>query len=107
MKWEAEEPQPDPLMQEPHSAGAGRRRAAASAASASAAAASSAAAAAARRMAPPASLWVLVSLSLLLQPGRPQKPFRCARACSCSRESIICVGLSSVPRSPPGDISSL
>ncbi|CAF88168.1 unnamed protein product, partial [Tetraodon nigroviridis] len=38
---------------------------------------------------------------------RPQKPFRCARGCSCSRESIICVGISGVPRSTPSDISSL
>lgn len=58
-------------------------------------------------MVPAVNLWVLVSLSLLSQPGYLQKPFRCARSCSCSKESIICVGISSVPRSPPGDVSSL
>uniref|UniRef100_H2SW30 Leucine-rich repeat LGI family, member 2a n=1 Tax=Takifugu rubripes TaxID=31033 RepID=H2SW30_TAKRU len=59
------------------------------------------------RMVAAVNLWLLVSLSLLVQPGHLQKPFRCARSCSCSKESIICVGISSVPRSPPGDIGSL
>ncbi|XP_077355851.1 leucine-rich repeat LGI family member 2a [Festucalex cinctus] len=37
-----------------------------------------------------------------------KKPARCPSTCSCSKESIICVGSSSVPRtSPPGDIISL
>ncbi|XP_035272908.1 leucine-rich repeat LGI family member 2-like isoform X1 [Anguilla anguilla] len=33
--------------------------------------------------------------------------FRCPSACSCSKESIICVGSSSVPRNIPNDINSL
>lgn len=102
-KSEAEEPQRDALMSEPHSAGAGWMRAPAAAAHAR----SDWCERASSRMVPAVSLWVLLSLCLLSQPGHPQKPFRCARACSCSRESIICVGISSVPRSPPGDISSL
>lgn len=59
------------------------------------------------RMVAAVNLWLVVSLSLLAQPGHLQKPFRCARSCSCSKESIICVGISGVPRSPPSDISSL
>lgn len=103
MKWEAEEPQPDVLMSEPHSAAAAGwiRAAAAHARTHSLVRASSS------RMVAAVSLWVLLSLCLLSQPGHLQKPFRCARACSCSRESIICVGVSSVPRGTPSDISSL
>lgn len=59
------------------------------------------------RMVADVSLWILVSLALLARPAQLQKPPRCARSCSCSKESIICVGISGVPRSPPGDISSL
>uniref|UniRef100_W5N3F5 Leucine-rich repeat LGI family, member 2a n=1 Tax=Lepisosteus oculatus TaxID=7918 RepID=W5N3F5_LEPOC len=33
--------------------------------------------------------------------------FRCPSACTCSKESIICVGSSSVPRIIPNDINSL
>lgn len=62
------------------------------------------------RMVAAVNLWLPVSLALLAllaRPARLQKPPRCARSCSCSKESIICVGISGVPRSPPGDISSL
>ncbi|KAG9342397.1 hypothetical protein JZ751_016399 [Albula glossodonta] len=37
----------------------------------------------------------------------PKRIFRCPSACSCSKESIICVGSSSVPRIIPNDINSL
>ncbi|KAI3376482.1 hypothetical protein L3Q82_016939, partial [Scortum barcoo] len=40
-------------------------------------------------------------------PAHLKKAFRCPSTCSCSRESIICVGSSYVPRISPGDISSL
>uniref|UniRef100_A0A8C4X440 Leucine-rich repeat LGI family, member 2b n=1 Tax=Erpetoichthys calabaricus TaxID=27687 RepID=A0A8C4X440_ERPCA len=36
-----------------------------------------------------------------------KKNFRCPSSCSCSKESIICVGSSSVPRIVPNDINSL
>uniref|UniRef100_A0AAY4EMB9 LRRCT domain-containing protein n=1 Tax=Denticeps clupeoides TaxID=299321 RepID=A0AAY4EMB9_9TELE len=38
---------------------------------------------------------------------RPSKPFKCPPTCSCSKESIICVGSSYVPRNNPNDINSL
>ncbi|CAL8241831.1 unnamed protein product [Merluccius merluccius] len=57
-----------------------------------------------------ASLRLCLFHSLLL--GEWQKTFtprkmRCPSTCSCSRESIICVGGSSVPRISPNDINSL
>ncbi|KAG7330131.1 hypothetical protein KOW79_006353 [Hemibagrus wyckioides] len=36
-----------------------------------------------------------------------KKAVKCPSSCSCSKESIICVGSSYVPRSTPGDVSSL
>ncbi|KAM9500923.1 leucine-rich repeat LGI family member 2a [Clarias gariepinus] len=36
-----------------------------------------------------------------------KKPVRCPSSCSCSKESIICVGSAYVPRSTPGEVSSL
>ncbi|KAL4640316.1 leucine-rich repeat LGI family member 2-like [Arapaima gigas] len=39
--------------------------------------------------------------------GFLKKAFRCPTACSCSKESMICVGSSSVPRVAPSDINSL
>ncbi|XP_068611838.1 leucine-rich repeat LGI family member 2a [Brachionichthys hirsutus] len=55
------------------------------------------------------NIWTLlcVSLCLLAQPARLKKAFRCPSTCSCSRESIICVGSPSVPRISPNDVSSL
>ncbi|XP_068164241.1 leucine-rich repeat LGI family member 2a [Antennarius striatus] len=55
------------------------------------------------------NIWTLLcaSLCLLSQPGHLKKAFRCPSTCSCSRESIICVGSSYVPRITPNDISSL
>uniref|UniRef100_A0A8C9W3V7 Leucine rich repeat LGI family member 2 n=1 Tax=Scleropages formosus TaxID=113540 RepID=A0A8C9W3V7_SCLFO len=37
----------------------------------------------------------------------PKKGFRCPAACSCSKESMICVGSSSIPRVAPAEINSL
>ncbi|TDG99791.1 hypothetical protein EPR50_G00197870 [Perca flavescens] len=63
----------------------------------------------ARKMLPTLKIWTLFSLSLffLIQPGHTKKVFRCPSTCSCSRESIICVGSSNVPRISPNDINSL
>ncbi|KAJ8366263.1 hypothetical protein AAFF_G00363250 [Aldrovandia affinis] len=43
----------------------------------------------------------------LAPPVHPKRIFRCPSACSCSKESIICVGSTSVPRIMPNDINSL
>uniref|UniRef100_UPI0037E9464F leucine-rich repeat LGI family member 2a n=1 Tax=Semicossyphus pulcher TaxID=241346 RepID=UPI0037E9464F len=60
-------------------------------------------------MLPTLKIWALFSLSLcfLCQPAHLKKAFRCPSTCSCSRESIICVGSSYVPRITPNDINSL
>ncbi|KAL6118670.1 lgi2 [Pungitius sinensis] len=60
-------------------------------------------------MPPTRKIWALLSLSLcfLSQPCHLKKAFRCPSTCSCSRESIICVGSSYVPRISPNDVSSL
>ncbi|XP_030636361.1 leucine-rich repeat LGI family member 2a [Chanos chanos] len=52
---------------------------------------------------------VLITLvSLYLSPSVQQKKgFRCPSTCSCSKESIICVGSPYVPRMSPNDINSL
>lgn len=59
----------------------------------------------------PRAAWivlVLVSLCCLLpQPGHCRKPQKCPHTCSCSKESIICVGSNYVPRITPNDIHSL
>ncbi|XP_076852144.1 leucine-rich repeat LGI family member 2a [Brachyhypopomus gauderio] len=36
-----------------------------------------------------------------------KKGFKCHSSCSCSKESIICVGSSNVPRNNPNDVNSL
>uniref|UniRef100_A0A673HDH9 Leucine-rich repeat LGI family, member 2a n=1 Tax=Sinocyclocheilus rhinocerous TaxID=307959 RepID=A0A673HDH9_9TELE len=36
-----------------------------------------------------------------------KKVFKCPSSCSCSKESIICVGSSYIPRFIPNDVSSL
>ncbi|XP_062417115.1 leucine-rich repeat LGI family member 2a [Pungitius pungitius] len=61
------------------------------------------------KMPPTRKIWALLSLSLcfLSQPCHLKKAFRCPSTCSCSRESIICVGSSYVPRISPNDVSSL
>ncbi|XP_029027750.1 leucine-rich repeat LGI family member 2 [Betta splendens] len=54
-------------------------------------------------------VWALLSASLccLSQPAHVKKGFRCPSACSCSKESVICVGSPHVSRITPGDINSL
>uniref|UniRef100_A0A3B5AA59 LRRNT domain-containing protein n=1 Tax=Stegastes partitus TaxID=144197 RepID=A0A3B5AA59_9TELE len=60
-------------------------------------------------MLPTLKIWALFSVSLccLCPPAHLKKPFRCPSACSCSKESIICVGYSYIPRITPNDINSL
>uniref|UniRef100_A0A8D0DF19 Leucine-rich repeat LGI family, member 2a n=1 Tax=Sander lucioperca TaxID=283035 RepID=A0A8D0DF19_SANLU len=59
-------------------------------------------------MLPTLKIWTFsLSLCFLIQPGHMKKGFRCPSTCSCSRESIICVGSSNVPRISPNDINSL
>uniref|UniRef100_A0A7M4EC99 Leucine rich repeat LGI family member 2 n=1 Tax=Crocodylus porosus TaxID=8502 RepID=A0A7M4EC99_CROPO len=54
------------------------------------------------------SLWLLVlAAACLLQRAQVKKPVRCPGTCSCTKESIICVGSPGVPRIVPSDISSL
>ncbi|XP_075424556.1 leucine-rich repeat LGI family member 2 isoform X1 [Ascaphus truei] len=52
-------------------------------------------------------LLFLVLLGCPLHLGQPRKAVRCPSTCSCTKESIICVGSSWVPRIVPSDISSL
>ncbi|KAI9543492.1 Leucine-rich repeat LGI member 2 [Dissostichus eleginoides] len=60
-------------------------------------------------MLPTLKIWTLFSvwLCFLSQPAHLKKAFRCPSTCSCSRESIICVGSSYVPRISPNDVNSL
>ncbi|KAJ4949358.1 hypothetical protein JOQ06_020873 [Pogonophryne albipinna] len=60
-------------------------------------------------MLPTLKIWTLFSvwLCFLSQPAHLKKAFRCPSTCSCSRESIICVGSSNVPRISPNDVNSL
>ncbi|XP_041086123.1 leucine-rich repeat LGI family member 2-like [Polyodon spathula] len=53
--------------------------------------------------------FLLFSVLFLVLVSRvhPKKIFRCPSACTCTKESIICVGSSSVPRIIPNDINSL
>uniref|UniRef100_A0A8C0G9E6 Leucine rich repeat LGI family member 2 n=1 Tax=Chelonoidis abingdonii TaxID=106734 RepID=A0A8C0G9E6_CHEAB len=54
------------------------------------------------------SLCLLVlAVACLLQRAQVKKPVRCPATCSCTKESIICVGSPGVPRIIPSDISSL
>ncbi|XP_030047105.1 leucine-rich repeat LGI family member 2 [Microcaecilia unicolor] len=54
-----------------------------------------------------ALLLLLVLLGCVLRPVQVKKVVKCPSTCSCSRESIICVGSPWVPKAIPGDISSL
>ncbi|XP_060922404.1 leucine-rich repeat LGI family member 2a [Limanda limanda] len=60
-------------------------------------------------MMPAAKMWALLTVSLccLSQPALFKKAFRCPSSCSCSKESIMCVGSSYVPRISPNEINSL
>ncbi|XP_061619790.1 leucine-rich repeat LGI family member 2-like isoform X1 [Phyllopteryx taeniolatus] len=46
-------------------------------------------------------------LCVFLCSGAAKRPARCPSTCSCSKESVVCVGSSFVPRMSPGDIISL
>ncbi|XDV17543.1 hypothetical protein PO909_023387 [Leuciscus waleckii] len=52
---------------------------------------------------------IISALVLYLAPlgNTGKRAFKCPSSCSCSKESIICVGSSHVPRSIPNDVSSL
>ncbi|KAK7169880.1 hypothetical protein R3I94_000196 [Phoxinus phoxinus] len=52
---------------------------------------------------------IISALVLYLAPlgNTAKKVFKCPPSCSCSKESIICVGSSYVPRFIPNDVSSL
>uniref|UniRef100_A0A670ZF65 Leucine rich repeat LGI family member 2 n=1 Tax=Pseudonaja textilis TaxID=8673 RepID=A0A670ZF65_PSETE len=52
-------------------------------------------------------LLLLLAAACLVQRAQLRKLLRCPASCSCTKESIICVGSASVPRSLPGDLSSL
>ncbi|KAM9315281.1 leucine-rich repeat LGI family member 2-like [Pholidichthys leucotaenia] len=51
----------------------------------------------------------LIGFALLCLHGatEPKKNFKCPSGCSCSKETIVCVGTSQVPRSIPSEINSL
>lgn len=53
--------------------------------------------------------WLLVGFALLCAGGAAEckRNFRCPSGCSCTKETIICVGASQVPRTIPNDINSL
>ncbi|XP_056113810.1 leucine-rich repeat LGI family member 2a [Rhinichthys klamathensis goyatoka] len=52
---------------------------------------------------------IISALVLYLAPlgNTGKRVFKCPSSCSCSKESIICVGSSNVPRFIPNDVSSL
>ncbi|XP_071753122.1 leucine-rich repeat LGI family member 2-like [Centroberyx gerrardi] len=53
--------------------------------------------------------WLLIGFALLCVYGavESKRNFKCPSGCSCSKETIICVGTSQVPRTIPSDINSL
>ena len=56
----------------------------------------------------PGLLLLLLGTACLTPPSaQVRRLVRCPATCSCTKESIICVGSSWVPRIVPGDISSL
>ncbi|KAK2860543.1 hypothetical protein Q7C36_004709 [Tachysurus vachellii] len=54
-----------------------------------------------------AVILLTVLLCLVSSGHTGKKPVKCPSSCSCSKESIICVGSSFVPRTTPGDVNSL
>ncbi|XP_028303685.1 leucine-rich repeat LGI family member 2-like [Gouania willdenowi] len=54
-------------------------------------------------------LWLMAAFTLLCVCGAAEakKIFRCPSGCSCTKETIICVGSSQIPRTVPADITSL
>ncbi|XP_041922861.1 leucine-rich repeat LGI family member 2b [Alosa sapidissima] len=53
------------------------------------------------------SLWITFTLLSLSQPSLFKRVFKCPSGCTCSKDSIICVGSSIIPRTIPNDINSL
>ncbi|XP_076583470.1 leucine-rich repeat LGI family member 2-like [Chaetodon auriga] len=53
--------------------------------------------------------WLLAGLALLFLCGAAESKriFKCPSGCSCSKETIICVGTSQIPRTIPNEINSL
>ncbi|KAF7666246.1 hypothetical protein LDENG_00112700 [Lucifuga dentata] len=58
---------------------------------------------------PATKQWLLTSFALLYISGLVQskRNFKCPSGCSCSKETIICVGATQVPRTIPNEINSL
>ncbi|XP_028256863.1 leucine-rich repeat LGI family member 2-like [Parambassis ranga] len=56
-----------------------------------------------------AKQWLLAALALLCvyDSAESKKNFKCPSGCSCSKETIICVGASQIPRTIPNEINSL
>lgn len=48
-----------------------------------------------------------VALFYLFVPAESKRNFKCPSGCSCSKETIVCVGAVQPPRTVPSDISSL
>ncbi|XP_070836576.1 leucine-rich repeat LGI family member 2-like [Chaetodon trifascialis] len=53
--------------------------------------------------------WLLAGFALLFLSGAAESKriFKCPSGCSCSKETIICVGTSQIPRTIPNEINSL
>uniref|UniRef100_A0A8C9Z9K0 Leucine-rich repeat LGI family, member 2b n=2 Tax=Sander lucioperca TaxID=283035 RepID=A0A8C9Z9K0_SANLU len=53
--------------------------------------------------------WLLAGFALLCIYGavEPKRNFRCPSGCSCTKETIICVGTLQIPRTIPNEINSL
>uniref|UniRef100_A0A3B1JG27 Leucine-rich repeat LGI family, member 2b n=2 Tax=Astyanax mexicanus TaxID=7994 RepID=A0A3B1JG27_ASTMX len=50
---------------------------------------------------------LLVPLTLLLWSSQAKRVFKCPTGCTCTSDSIICVGSSFIPKTVPNDINSL
>ncbi|XP_075714941.1 leucine-rich repeat LGI family member 2 isoform X4 [Rhinoderma darwinii] len=53
------------------------------------------------------SLLIFIFLGCIQNTVQLKKPVRCPSTCSCTKESVICVGSSWIPKTIPSDISSL
>ncbi|XP_068613026.1 leucine-rich repeat LGI family member 2-like [Brachionichthys hirsutus] len=53
--------------------------------------------------------WLLAGIALLCIYGAAEskRNFKCPSGCACSKETIICVGASQIPRTVPNEITSL
>lgn len=56
-----------------------------------------------------AKQWLLAGFALLCVYGavESKRNFKCPSGCSCSKETIVCVGTSQIPRTIPNEINSL